>query len=75
VYPPKGLAKKSGLPHLVVHHQMDGAATSVVHQPTQVQRLKHNALTAERAIAVQQHAGAVLAVDVIAVELLRARLS
>jgi hypothetical protein len=61
--------------HLVVHHEVDGAPHSVVKQPTQVERLIHNALPAERAVAVQQHCGRLRALVVVSIELLGARLA
>lgn len=60
---------------LVVDDEVDGAAHGVVKEPAQVERLKHDALAAERAVAVQQHRRRVRALGVVVKELLRARLA
>jgi len=62
-------------PHLVVDDDVHGATHGVLGQRGHVQRLHHDALAGEAAVAVQQDGHVARAVHVARVELLGARLA
>ena len=69
-----GTSGVGGEADLVVGDDVDGAVGGVGRQVAQVERLVHHPLTAEGRVAVQQDGHGLLAVGVVAVELLGLRL-